>query len=99
MSKRLRLDRLLGCGVAAKNSRPIGRIEECRFEQRGGDWLVSAFVIGQAGLLERLGLSARRLMAPRSARGVLVRWDQIDLSDADRPRLRCAVDELERIEP
>ena len=95
MSVRVRLDRLLGRHVRAKNNRAIGRIEEFRAEPRGTGWVVVAFVIGRAGLWERLGLGARLVAGNAAGRGLLARWNQIDLSNPDVPRLRCAVDELE----
>jgi hypothetical protein len=98
MSPRVRLDRVLGRRVLANNNRPIGRIEEFRAERDGSGWIVVAFVIGEGGLWERLGLGVRLLVGRTRASGLLARWDQIDLSNPNRPRLRCAVSDLQRIE-
>jgi len=92
----VRLDRLLGRRVLAANNRSIGRIEEFRAERRGTGWVVTAYVIGRAGLWERLGLGVRLLVASKTASGYVARWDQVDVSNPARPRLLCPVDELEK---
>jgi hypothetical protein len=94
---RVRLDRLLGRNVWA-GSRRVGRIEEFRAEERTGSWVVTAYVLGRAGLWERLGLGARLLFGNRPRGGYLVPWDKLDLSDPMRPRLTCPVDELDKLD-
>ncbi len=97
MSVEVRLDRLLGREVLTGNNRRLGRIEEFRAEAHDGTCEIHAFVIGVAGLYERLGLGMKRLLFGPAHDGYLVRWDQIDLSDPDRPRLTCSVEELSRL--
>jgi hypothetical protein len=92
----VRLDRLLGREVLAGNNRRIGRIEEFRSEVGNGSCRITAFVIGAAGLSERLGMHVKSLFGVRGS-GFVARWNQIDLSDPDHPRLTCPVDELERV--
>ena len=96
MSARLRLDRLLGRRVYAANHRPIGRIEEFRAEPRGDDWVVVAYVVGALGLIERLGIGTRLLLGLQRTGGYVVRWDQMDLTHPDRPRLTCPIADLDR---
>jgi len=93
----LRLDRLLGRVVLTANNRRLGRIEELRAERRNGEWVVVAYVIGAAGLLERLGVGARLLAGLERRRGFVARWDQLDLSSPERPRLSCSIDALTRL--
>jgi len=93
----VRLDRVLGRRVMAANNRSIGRIEEFRAERRGAGWVVIAYTIGAAGLWERLGLALRLVYGTGKRHGYVARWDQLDLSNPDVPRLRCPVDELERL--
>jgi len=95
MLPEVRLDRLLGREVLAGNQRPIGRLEEFRAEVRDGDCVITEYVIGPAGLLERLDLQDL-LWAPRQ-RGYVARWDQLDISDELRPRLTCPIAELEKL--
>jgi hypothetical protein len=96
MSVSLRLDRLLGRRVLTANNRPIGRIEEFRAERRGEDWIVTEYVIGAAGLAERLGLGVRLILGIKRASGYVARWDQMDLSNPARLRISCPVEDLRR---
>jgi hypothetical protein len=92
-NEELFLDQLLGRTVVAGNNRSVGRLEEFRAEQRGEYFQIVAFVIGAAGLMERLNVGLRALLG-MSGRGKIARWDQIDISDPLHPRLTCSVDEL-----
>jgi len=51
--------------------------------------------IGVAGLLERMNLGLRMILGLRGG-GYVARWDQLDLSDPERPRLTCPVEELQK---
>ena len=94
-AREVRVERLLGRRVRATNGRVVGRIEEIRAEKRGQAHVVAGYELGEAGWLERMGLG--RLLGRREGR--LARWDQLDLSDPERPRLTCTVSELERFRP
>ena len=96
MSSRCRLDRLVGREVYTGNNRCLGRLEEFRAVRHGDDWFIDEFVIGTAGLLERLGVGLRLVLGINRTTGYIIRWDQLDLSDAARPRLTCSVEELRR---
>jgi hypothetical protein len=89
------LERILGRRVLAANGRAIGRLEEVRAERRGAGATVTAYVIGPAGLIERL--SAGLLPFLGTWGGYLARWDQLDLRDPERPLLRCALEELQQL--
>jgi sporulation protein YlmC with PRC-barrel domain len=88
----LRLEDLLGREVHGADGRRVGRIEEFRAAKDGE---ITTFVIGAAGLLERVGLGAG-MLAGGGRGGRVARWDQIDLSDPERPRLKCPVEDLGR---
>jgi hypothetical protein len=96
MSATLRVDRLIGRMVHTANRRRLGRLEEFRAEQRGSAWVVTEYVIGTAGLMERLGLGVRLTLGIPRAGGYVARWDQLDLSDPDNLRITCAVGDLRR---
>ena len=98
MSQRLNLDRLIGRKILTGNNRPLGRLEECRAERRGDAWVITEWVIGSAGLLERLGFGVRMILGRRTGGGFVARWDQLDISDPERPRLTCSMEELKRAE-
>ena len=92
----LRLEDLLGREVHGPDDRRVGRIEEFRAERQGDRCVITAFVIGAAGLVERFGVGAR-LLAGRRRHGYVAAWNQIDLTTPERPRLTCALDDLETI--
>jgi hypothetical protein len=96
MSTSLRLDRLLGRQVRTANHRRLGRIEEFRAERRGAEWVVTGYVIGATGLLERLGMGVRLILGMRGIGGYVARWDQLDLTNPDRPRISCPIEDLRR---
>jgi hypothetical protein len=92
----VQLDRLLGREVHTANNRRLGRLEEFRAERRGSDYVVTEYVIGAAGLAERLGLGLRLILGLHRPSGYIVRWDQLDLRSPDRLRLSCSVTELQQ---
>ena len=92
----LRLEDLLGRKIDGPRGERLGRIEEFRAERRGDGYVITAFVIGAAGLLERLGVGAKLLLG-RRGRGYVAAWDQVDLTTPEHPRLACALEELETI--
>lgn len=91
-----RLERLLGRRVLAGNNQAVGRLEEFRAEKRGSGYVITHYVIGRAGLFERLDVGVRLLVGAHIG-GYLARWDQVDIGDPDHPRLTCAVGELEEL--
>jgi hypothetical protein len=93
----VRLDRLLGRQVLAVNNRPVGRLEEFRVEKRGTGSVVTEYVIGVAGLAERLGLGIG-LVLGRTRGGFVARWDQLDLRDPEHPRLTCPLEQLSMLD-
>jgi hypothetical protein len=93
VSREIRLEQLLGRQVLAANNRRVGRLEEFRAEVKGGVCEIREFVLGAAGLFERLGLGVRLIVGTRAG-GYVARWDQIDLTDPERPRLTCRVEDL-----
>ena len=61
-----------------------------------GERVIFEYVIGGAGLMERLNVGFRQIVGLGTS-GHVARWDQIDVSDPRRPRLRCAIDQLKRV--
>lgn len=90
----LTVEGLLGREVLAANNHAIGRLEEFRTVRRGSNCVITAYVIGTTGLLERLGLGVRLLFGLKTS-GHVARSDQLDLADHERPRLTCPIGELE----
>jgi hypothetical protein len=94
-NRELPVDRLLGRLVLARNNQPVGRLEDFRLEKQGRDWVVIEYVLGAAGLFERLGIGLKLLFGKQGG-GYIARWDQLDITDPDHPRLTCGVQELRR---
>lgn len=95
----LHLELLLGKRVFALNGGSIGRLEEVRAElNKRSDCFVTEFLVGSYGVLERLSVwrIARAILRTIRVRrqGYRVHWEQLDLSDPNRPQLKCEVEEL-----
>ncbi len=99
----LHLELLLGQRVYDSTARAIGRVEEVRAEPDGEDWVIQEYLIGTAAVLERLsawaiGIRLLRMLGARKIyEGYCVPWDKLDLSDPQRPRLCCTLDELKQL--
>jgi hypothetical protein len=95
-AREIRLDCLLGREVLARDGHAIGMLEEFHAEKHGTGCVIVGFAIGFAGLVERLNLGVRMLLGMGRG-GYLARWDQLDLSDPDKPRLTCGVEALSKL--
>jgi sporulation protein YlmC with PRC-barrel domain len=92
---RFRVDDLLGRRVRDANGRSIGRINEVRADEVGGELLILEYHLGTAAILERVGLSLMRLAGlPGSRDPVKVPWNRMDVSDPRKPRLLGTVEDL-----
>jgi sporulation protein YlmC with PRC-barrel domain len=96
--KTVRVQALVGELVYDVNGARVGRIRSIQAESEGEDCVVREYHLGGAALLYRLGLSALRLVGWHGhGKPLCVPWDQLDISDPERPRLRCTKEELERM--
>jgi hypothetical protein len=102
---RIHLEQILSRRVLDPAGKYAGRIEEVLAERQGERWVVTEYLLGAGGLKERLSIvgAAAWLVDilgghgnPTSHR---VPWDQMDLSDPKRPRLKCPADALAKFEP
>jgi len=97
--REVHLELLLGKRVFALNGQPVGRLEEVRAQlNERGYCFVTEFLIGSYGALERLSVwrMGRAILRTLNVKheGYRVHWEQLDLSDPQRPQLKCEVDEL-----
>ena len=97
----VKLELLLGCQVVDVNGKPVGKIEEVCADREGDELLVTEYLVGRYGLFERLsivhvGTGLLRYLGGRamSAHPHRIPWEKLDLSDAEHPRLTCAIEEL-----
>ena len=100
----IHLEDLLSRKVKDAAGEDAGRIEEVLAQRKDGRYYVAEYHLGRAALHERLGLIPftegllHLLGAHRRSASHKVPWDQMDLTDPKRPKLRCLVSELEEIE-
>jgi sporulation protein YlmC with PRC-barrel domain len=98
--RRVHVEHLLGRTVHDADGRKAGRLEEIEVEETSRGCFVTKFVLGPRGLLTRLSFSGigplffPSLGDKRRTRLKKVPWEQMDLSNPRRPRLRCRKDEL-----
>lgn len=96
----IKVEQLIGVKVHDVNGEKVGRIEEIRVDRHDNGLLVEAYLIGTSALIDRL--SAWNLIRPihRSlkARHIYsayeIPWQDMDLSDPRRPKLRTAKRDL-----
>ena len=96
MSQKVHVELLIGRRVVDTNGKVAGRIHSIHAEHRRDGCYVDEYHLGTAAFLSRLGISAARLVGWQLARPIRVPWQQLDLSDPERPCLRCTVEELKR---
>lgn len=91
---------LIGTSVSDMSGNKVGRIEELRFERDDTSCRIESYLIGASGLIDRL--SAWTLVRPIGrALGTRkffqvyeVPWQDMDLSDPKRPKVRVAKQDL-----
>jgi sporulation protein YlmC with PRC-barrel domain len=104
MVREIHAELLLGRQVFAKDGEAIGRIEEIIAEPKGNLLVVLEYHLGSYALMERLSASpfGRALLeffgAGRIGQGYRVPWHRLDLSDPEKPKLLCAIDQLEKLD-
>jgi sporulation protein YlmC with PRC-barrel domain len=98
--REVKFELLLGKKVYAADGKSVGRLEEVRAGLRRGECFVEEYHVGSYAVFERLAaVSLGRALLGRfgAGGGYRVPWDKLDLTDPTRPRLRCPVDELEKL--
>jgi sporulation protein YlmC with PRC-barrel domain len=91
---------LLGAKVRDIDGQSVGRIEEFRVDQGEQSCVVESYLIGASALIERLSAwtlvrpIARVLHARKLYRVYDVPWQEMDLSNPQRPQLRISKRDL-----
>jgi hypothetical protein len=94
---------LLGTKVRDAGGNSIGRIEEFRVGRDEKSCTIEFYLIGAAGWISRLSAwtlirpVARTLHARKLYHLYEVRWQDMDLSDPRRPKLRIAKGDLRHV--
>ena len=91
MADEIHVELLVGRRVLTRNGDSLGRIEEVRANDQAE---IVEFHVGKQALLERLSILG---LLSHKRKGYRVRWDQIDLTDPDRPALTVEEEELARL--
>ena len=91
---------LVGTQVHDTAGKKVGRIQELRVDSRGDSCVVESYLIGASALIERLSAwtlvrpIGRALHARKLYSLYEVRWQEMDLSDPKKPRLKIAKEDL-----
>jgi sporulation protein YlmC with PRC-barrel domain len=93
-SAKVHLELLVGREVHDSEGKRMGRILSVTAERQGDDCVVREFLLGPAALLRLLGITTLRIVGFSHREPLSVPWEQLDLSEPRRPRLRCRADEL-----
>jgi sporulation protein YlmC with PRC-barrel domain len=94
------IELLVGTKVYDLNGEKVGRIEEFRAEEDGDACRIEAYLIGTSALIDRLSAwtlvrPIKRALKSRKVYSVFeVPWQEMDLSDPKRPRLKVARKDL-----
>ncbi len=91
---------LIGRVVVDPNGEKLGRLEDIRAEERGGEMVVTEYHTGGYAMLERLAAATfgewiHRVLH-REGPGHAISWDEMDLSDPEHPRARRPKSQLRR---
>jgi hypothetical protein len=91
----LHLELLLGREVLDQNGENVGRLEEAIATKIDGEWVVTEFLCGKFGAIERFSIHhlGNTLMHMLGATGSTskaqrVKWSDLDLTDPEHPKLR-----------
>lgn len=96
--RELHVHELIGRRVRDAAGQSVGRIEELCVARRDNEAHVTAFLVGDYGVVERLagGALARTLLRllPAAHRGRSIPWELLDLTDPQHPRVRVTKETL-----
>jgi hypothetical protein len=102
-AREVRAELLLGRDVLGPGGRVDARIEEIVLEPQGDDYVVREYLSGPEGFLEEMldfagGTPFLRAIPflGRRIRRRPIRWDWLDLSDPETPRLRLPSSDASR---
>jgi hypothetical protein len=96
----INVELLIGRKVHDVDGENVGRIEEFKFERDDKSCVLDSYLIGSSALIERLAAwtlvrpIGRALNTRRVYSLYQVPWQDMDLSDPQRPRLRIAKRDL-----
>jgi len=96
--QKVHVELLQGRPVYDSKDKLAGRIASIHATWKGENCFVEEYRLGAAAFLERLGIYAGKLVGWMGSHEPLrVPWDQLDLSDPERLRLKCTLEELRKL--
>lgn len=99
--RELHVEHLIGRRVHDVDGKAVGRIHELCVENVDGEWVVTELHFGPGAILERVAGFVIQLpffsLLPRGPRIRRARWQDIDFSNPNHPRLRIGRDALEHV--
>lgn len=94
MTREVRLELLIGKAVINVAGRRVAHVEEVQVEADGHDYVVTRYLTGSSGYLERVAgvvedIPFLRLLpfVRRFARSRPIPWQWLNIADPERPRL------------
>jgi sporulation protein YlmC with PRC-barrel domain len=88
--RELHVELLTGRKVVDRNGKKVGRIEEIVAEYRGAELIVIEVHVGRFGFAERFSLHG----GLHDKKPTKLRWEDLDFTDPDHPRLKLAIEDL-----
>ncbi|HWS71770.1 MAG TPA: hypothetical protein VN605_06625 [Thermoanaerobaculia bacterium] len=99
MTQLVAIQDLVGARVRDTNGHVAGRVHTIRAERIGPRCVVHEFQLGRNAWLSRIGAGSRHLFGFEGEKGLLrVPWQQMDLTEPSKPRLRCTIEELKSMQ-
>ena len=92
--RELHVELLTGRKVVDRNGKKVGHIEEIVAEYRGPELIVREVHVGRRGFVERFSLREVFGLRMRGKTPNKLRWEDLDFSDPEHPRLKVSIDEL-----
>jgi hypothetical protein len=93
----VQLELLFNNKVFDLEGRVLGRIEEVIGEEEGDELFVTEYHTGGMGFIEHLStitVGSWLVKLLGTHKGYVIRWDQLDLTDPEKPRINCPRSEL-----
>lgn len=96
----VQLETLVGTEVRDATGKLAGRLEEVHADWQGEECIVTHYVLASRharrgiSLTDAITFVLRLLGAEKAGGSIVVPWDKLDLSDPEKPRLKCRAEEL-----
>jgi hypothetical protein len=90
------VEQLIGRVVLDTAGRRVGRIAEVIARKADDEFVVASYIVGPVAWIHRFAVAGLGLRMRGLGQVYRVAWDQMDLSDAEHPRVTAPREELAR---